>query len=105
MGHRTPARSRTQKAPRKTVRRVRPRPAATQPSLSNVRPGRPIYRDAGTGRRTESFYAPETGPLSSIIANGTILRARARALMRQNAWARNARETFAANAIGTGIVP
>ncbi len=64
-----------------------------------------FYRDAALGRRTADFYAPEVGPLAALIANGQRLRARSRALMRQNSWALNAREQFASQAVGKGITP
>jgi capsid protein len=43
--------------------------------------------------------------MAALLATQTDLRAKSRDLVRRNAWANAALESFAANAIGTGIKP
>ncbi len=97
------------KAGWKVLRGGIPKPRADAPSLLPWRTGgpagRPIFTGAAHGRRTDGFYAPETGPLSSVIANGMTLRARSRALMRNTPWAKTVRRIWKTDAVGVGVKP
>src|SRR5262245_52742879 len=63
------------------------------------------YEGTSQSRRMRNFQ-PTTEDLNSILsAEGDELRARCRHLVRSNAWAANGRDSYSANAIGTGIKP
>ena len=63
------------------------------------------YEGAAQSRRMRNFR-PTYADLNTLLsAEGDELRARCRHLFRSNAWAANAREAFASNAVGTGIKP
>jgi lambda family phage portal protein len=109
---RTRARARTRATAKSAQRRriaarnLAPKVRADDPSvLSRGGSSRPIFSGAARGRRTDGFYAPETGPLSSIIANGNLLRARSRSLMRNAPWAKAVKRTWKVNAVGVGDKP
>ncbi len=63
------------------------------------------YEGAATGRRMRNFRPTGSDINTLLSAEGDELRARCRFLARNNAWAKNAIDGFAANAIGAGIVP
>jgi lambda family phage portal protein len=63
------------------------------------------YDAAGSGARSSSWN-PGTEAISALLtAHGDTLRKKVRQLVRNNAWASNALDSYVANAIGTGIVP
>ncbi len=63
------------------------------------------YKGASTARRLKSWIPSESGVNSLLLGNLDLLRARSRALVRENAWAAGTLDRFVANAIGTGIKP
>lgn len=63
------------------------------------------YDNAGAGRRFVGFNAPNIGPNVAIGGGLEKLRARSRALMRNNAIVWKGVKTRVANVIGTGIDP
>lgn len=66
---------------------------------------RSAYEGAAQGRRMRSFQ-PTYADINSILsAEGDELRIRCRWLVRNNSYAKNALESYSANAIGTGIKP
>ena len=65
----------------------------------------PIHRGAATGRRTQHIVDPEVGPIAGLARDAPRLQRRGRTLQRQIPWARNARMTYVANAVGAGITP
>lgn len=58
-----------------------------------------------SSRRLKGFTASRAHVNSLIAAAGNDLTARARYLIRNNGYASNALESFAGNAVGTGITP
>jgi lambda family phage portal protein len=63
------------------------------------------YEGAARGRRLRNF-APTNANINTLLsAEGDELRSRCRFLVRNNSWAKNALESYSANAIGTGIKP
>jgi lambda family phage portal protein len=65
---------------------------------------RPAFDAAGTGAR--QLKAAQDAAISALLmASGDELRRQVRQLVRNNAWASNALDSFTANAVGTGIVP
>jgi lambda family phage portal protein len=68
-------------------------------------PTGPIHRGAALGRRTDHIFAPEVGPIAGLARDLPLLTRRSRGLQRQISWARNARLTYIANAVGSGITP
>lgn len=63
------------------------------------------YDAVGTHRRVMGWQ-PDTAAINALLsAAGDELRNKSRDMDRKNAWARNAADSFTANAIGTGIVP
>lgn len=65
----------------------------------------PAYDAAGNGKRS-SAWNPGSDAISALLmASGDTLRRKVRQLVRNNAWASNALDSYVANAIGTGIVP
>lgn len=65
----------------------------------------PTYDGVGTGRRALAWSVGNPGAVSAMLFNQNELRAKSRDLVRRNAWANSALESFVANAIGTGIKP
>jgi lambda family phage portal protein len=64
------------------------------------------FEGSAVTRRTRSMASRSTqGPNSLISGNGYELLRRARGTVRNNAWAANALDSYASNAIGTGIKP
>lgn len=63
------------------------------------------YEGASTARRLKNWLPSNQGINSMIFASGDMLRARSRDLVRKNAWAAGALDSFVANTVGTGIVP
>lgn len=63
------------------------------------------YDAVGNHRRVRGWDPYEESINSLLSSMGDELRAKARDIDRKNAWARNAVDSFSANAIGTGIVP
>jgi lambda family phage portal protein len=66
----------------------------------------PAYRAAGQGRRFAGFPAQiQLGPNAALLPNLEVLRARARALYRNNAIVWGAMEKLVGNLVGWGITP
>ena len=63
------------------------------------------YESAGTGRRSGNWYAPSSGPNSTLTANLSNLRNRSRAGLRNNPWIAKGIDSLVTNEIGTGIIP
>jgi lambda family phage portal protein len=62
--------------------------------------------DAASVKRRLAGWRSDQRTINSILASdGTLLRGRARELSRNNPYAASAKESFAANLIGTGITP
>ena len=62
------------------------------------------YEGAKVTRRTSGWYAPSTGPNAEIQGDLVTLRNRHRSLVRDNPWAKRARDAIVNNVIGAGIV-
>jgi lambda family phage portal protein len=60
---------------------------------------------AGTGRRQSAWLTTSSGVNTTVIAHAATLRNRARHEIRTNPWARQIKNRYVANAIGTGIRP
>jgi capsid protein len=67
--------------------------------------GSPIYDGVGGGRRALAWSVGNPGAIAALLFTQTELRAKSRDLVRRNAWANSALESYVANAIGTGIKP
>ena len=65
----------------------------------------PTYDGIGSGRRALAWSVGNPGAVAAMLFNQTELRAKSRDLVRRNAWANAALESYVANAIGTGIKP
>jgi len=65
----------------------------------------PIYDGIGSGRRAMAWSVGNPGAVAAMLYSQTELRAKSRDLVRRNAWANAALESYVANAIGTGIKP
>ncbi len=65
----------------------------------------PAFDAAGSGTRSSSWNPGNDAISSLLMASGDTLRKKVRQLVRNNAWASNALDSYVANAIGTGIVP
>ena len=65
----------------------------------------PTYDGIGGGRRAMAWSVGNPGAVAAMLFNQTELRAKSRDLVRRNAWANAALESYVANAIGTGIKP
>lgn len=65
----------------------------------------PLHEASGFGRRSRAWNPGDPGAVAALLASGNQLRIKSRDLVRRNAWAANAVESFVANAIGTGIKP
>jgi capsid protein len=65
----------------------------------------PTYDGVGGGRRAFSWSVGNPGAVAAMLFNQSELRAKSRDLVRRNAWANSALESYVANAIGTGIKP
>jgi lambda family phage portal protein len=65
----------------------------------------PTYDGVGQGRRAVAWSVGNPGAVSAMLFNQNELRAKSRDLVRRNAWANSALESYVANAIGTGIKP
>ncbi len=65
----------------------------------------PTYDGVGTGRRALAWSVGNPGAVAAMLFNQNELRAKSRDLVRRNAWANAALESYVANAIGTGIKP
>ena len=65
----------------------------------------PTYDGVGSGRRALAWSVGNPGAVSALLFSQTELRAKSRDLVRRNAWANSALESYVANAIGTGIKP
>lgn len=63
------------------------------------------YDAAGTGRRSKSINAPDSGPATASISGLGTLRRRSHAAVRNNPYAFSAIDRLVSNTIGTGIVP
>lgn len=71
----------------------------------SVRASDPAYDAAGQGRRT-GHWQPSSAAINAILfASADTLRSRSRDMVRKNPWAQHGVQSFAASAIGTGIVP
>jgi hypothetical protein len=67
--------------------------------------GSPTYDGVGSGRRTLAWSVGNPGAVAALLFTQDELRAKSRDLVRRNAWANSALESYVANAIGTGIKP
>jgi len=67
--------------------------------------GTPIYDGTGFGRRTLAWQVANPGAIAALLTSQTELRGKSRDLVRRNAWANAALESYVANAVGTGIKP
>jgi len=65
----------------------------------------PTYDGVGGGRRSLAWSVGNPGAIAALLYSQTELRAKSRDLVRRNAWANAALESYVANAIGTGIKP
>ncbi len=65
----------------------------------------PTYDGVGSGRRALAWSVGNPGAVAAMLFNQNELRAKSRDLVRRNAWANSALESYVANAIGTGIKP
>ena len=65
----------------------------------------PTYDGVGPGRRALAWSVGNPGAVAAMLFNQDELRAKSRDLVRRNAWANSALESYVANAIGTGIKP
>lgn len=67
--------------------------------------GTPIYDGVGGGRRAMAWSVGNPGAVAALLYSQNELRAKSRDLVRRNAWANAALESYVANAVGTGIKP
>lgn len=67
--------------------------------------GSPTYDGIGGHRRALAWSVGNPGAVAALLFTQNELRAKSRDLVRRNAWANAALESFVANAIGTGIKP
>lgn len=67
--------------------------------------GTPTYDGVGSGRRAVAWAPGNPGAIAAMLFSQSELRAKSRDLVRRNAWANAAVESFVANAVGTGIKP
>ena len=67
--------------------------------------GTPTYDGVGSGRRALAWSVGNPGAIAALLFTQNELRAKSRDLVRRNAWANAALESYVANAIGTGIKP
>ena len=65
----------------------------------------PLHEAAGGGRRSLAWLPANPGAVAVLTATQTELRTKSRDLVRRNAGANAALESYVANAIGTGIKP
>jgi len=65
----------------------------------------PTYDGVGGGRRSLAWAVGNPGAIAALMHSQTELRSKSRDLVRRNAWANAALESYVANAIGTGIKP
>ena len=72
--------------------------------LFGLLPAQRSYEGAKVTRRTSGWYAPSTGPNAEIQGDLVTLRNRHRSLVRDNPWAKRARDALVNNVIGAGIV-
>lgn len=70
-----------------------------------AQPRASAYDAATRGYRLSSLHAPGMGPNAAIQSAGELPRWRVNALARNNPWAQSALETYASNAVGTGVQP
>ena len=77
---------------------------AVQRVVGVLLPARRSYEGAKVTRRTSGWYAPSTGPNAEIQGDLVTLRNRHRSLVRDNPWAKRARDAIVNNVIGAGIV-
>lgn len=77
--------------------------------LGNIRRklfgGTPTYDGVGGGRRALAWSVGNPGAVAALLYSQNELRAKSRDLVRRNAWANAALESYVANAVGTGIKP
>lgn len=73
--------------------------------LGNLAGSTPTYDGIGAGRRAIAWSVGNPGAIAALLTTQNELRAKSRDLVRRNAWANAALESYAANAIGTGIKP
>jgi lambda family phage portal protein len=63
------------------------------------------FEAAAKTRRTEGWNPSTDGINALVSGGGDALRSRSRDMVRRNAWASNAIDSFVANSVGTGIKP
>ena len=61
------------------------------------------YEAAAATRRTQGWNPSTDGINALITGGGDALRSRSRDMVRRNAWACNAVESFVGNAVGTAV--
>jgi lambda family phage portal protein len=87
------------------IERVSPqwalRREAARAGLQQIR----AYDAAKVGRRTNGWQAHGSSADSELAVAGTLVRNRARELVRNNPWAMSARRKLPAKVVGTGITP
>lgn len=67
--------------------------------------GSSYYQGASTSRRMYQWHVASSGPTDSVVYGLATLRARSRALVRNNPIAESALDTWVSNLVGTGITP
>lgn len=65
----------------------------------------PVHEAAGRGRRAVSWQPGNPGAVAAMLATQSELRTKSHDIVRRNAWAHTAIESYVANAVGTGIKP
>ena len=81
----------------------RPKASADAFTIPSATPQQPNYTAASQGRRLRVWRVPQSGPNYSIARDVPVIRARARAAVRNDPWAGAALDKLTANAIATGI--
>jgi lambda family phage portal protein len=89
-----------------TVGRSFPAPSRGQvPARRLVVRNEALYHSATMGRRARSWFAPTIGPNDSLLPSLSTLRARSRAGVRSDGYARTSIDRLVSNIVGTGIEP
>lgn len=82
-----------------------PGPANDVRNAAGAAANRTAYEAAAQGRRLGTWYAPGSGPASTVASNLVSLRNRVRAGYRNIPWITQAVEKRVSNEVGCGIVP
>ena len=86
------------------IGRSYPAPAAARPRALRVR-NEAAYIGATTGRRARGWSAPTVGANDAVLWALSLLRARSRAAVRSDGYARMGVERLVSNIVGSGIAP